>query len=83
MGKRKMIIRIIYKKEGGHYHCRIFTQLPRQATSGTFAQVGEMIIDEEDFHHLQNHHNRIEVHEAGAEKVEFLVSTDRRNPEES
>jgi thymidylate synthase len=73
-----MKIRINYEKLAGHYHCAVYTQLPKQVASGTFAKVGDLVLDEEDFHHLQNHFNEIEVMPKGKSEPEFLVATNRR-----
>ena len=44
-----MIMRIRYRKLGGHYHCRVFTA---PASDQTFAKVGELVFDERDWSSL-------------------------------
>jgi hypothetical protein len=39
-------IRIRWKKQGGHYHCRLFTT---QNYHGTFAKCGELVFDEREW----------------------------------
>lgn len=41
-----MQIRLRYKKEGGHYHCRVFI---RHGGDGTFVRSGDLVLDEKDF----------------------------------
>lgn len=41
-----MVIRIRYKKLGGHYHCRVFTAPNEQQT---FAKCGELCFDEREW----------------------------------
>ena len=41
-----MIIRIRYRKLGGHIHCRVFTA---KAKNMTFAKVGNLIFSEEEW----------------------------------
>lgn len=40
------VIRILYEKRGGHYHCRVFTA-PRAGE--TFANCGELVFDEREW----------------------------------
>ena len=39
-------IRIRWKKQGGHYHCRVFTS---QNYNGTFAKNGDLVFDEREW----------------------------------
>ena len=39
-------IRIRYEKQGGHYHCRLFTT---QTQNGTYANCGSLVFDEHEF----------------------------------
>ena len=41
-----MVMRVRYKKLGGHYHCRVFTA---KAINQTFAKCGELVFDEREF----------------------------------
>ena len=41
-----MIMRLRYKKLGGHYHCRLFTA--REANQ-TFAKCGDLVFDEREW----------------------------------
>lgn len=45
-----MIMRIRYRKLGGHYHCRVFTS---PAVDQTFAKCGELVFDERDWKELE------------------------------
>lgn len=44
-------IRIRYKKQGGHFHCRLFTS---QVANGTYANCGELVFDEREFVDVQD-----------------------------
>jgi len=48
--KAKIHFRVRWRKMGGHFLCRIFSG----GTSGTFAKIGELTMDEEDFAFFQN-----------------------------
>lgn len=39
-------IRIRYQKQGGHYHCRLFTT---QTEHGTYANCGSLVFDEREW----------------------------------
>lgn len=41
-----MIIRLYFKKFGGHYHCRVFTGM---AKNMTFAKSGDLVRDEREW----------------------------------
>ena len=43
------IFRYRFKKLGGHYHVRVFSGVVDQ----TFAKMGTLVMDEDDFLHLQ------------------------------
>jgi hypothetical protein len=43
-------LKIYFKKEGGHYHCRVFIGVFNQ----TFAKVGELVFSEDDWEGLKN-----------------------------
>lgn len=40
----KKVMKIVAKKQGGHYHCRVFTG----KFNHTFAKVGDIVLDEDD-----------------------------------
>lgn len=42
-----MLMRIRYKKLGGHYHCRVFTA--RGNIDSTFAKCGSVVFDEREW----------------------------------
>lgn len=46
-----MIMRIRAKKQGGHYHCRVFTS---PGIDETFAKCGDLVFDERDWKELQS-----------------------------
>ena len=46
-----MIIRIRYKKLGGHYHCRVFTA---KAKNMTFAKSGDLVFDEAEWDSIRD-----------------------------
>ena len=39
------ILRLRYRKLGGHYHCRVFTGM----SNGTLAKCGELVFDQADW----------------------------------
>jgi len=41
-----MIMRVRYRKEGGHYHCRVFTA---KEPGQTFAKCGDLVFDEQEW----------------------------------
>jgi len=41
-----MIMRLRFKQEGGHYHCRLFTA---KAVDQTFAKCGSLVFSEEEW----------------------------------
>ena len=43
-------IRIRFKKQGGHYHCRLFTT---QTQYGTYANCGSLVFDENEWPDIQ------------------------------
>jgi hypothetical protein len=43
--------RVRWRKVGGHYHCRVFS---RPASSFTWALLGVLVMDEQDWHGFQN-----------------------------
>lgn len=43
-------LKVYYEKHGGHYHCRLFIGEHNQ----TFAKVGELTFDENDWKQLPN-----------------------------
>jgi len=47
-----MIIRIRYKKLGGHYHCRVFIAV---RNNYTFAKCGDLVFREEDPSNFRTH----------------------------
>lgn len=44
------IIKLKYVKQGGHYHCRLFT---RQGVSNTWAKCGDLVFDEREWNDVQ------------------------------
>lgn len=50
-------IRIRWKKQGGHYHCRVFTS-PIQ--DGTYANCGELVFDEREWTDIRDKFSRAE-----------------------
>lgn len=44
-------IKFVYEKQGGHYAASVFTSGSRE---GTFAKIGEVVIDEKDFEALDS-----------------------------
>ena len=38
--------RVRYRKQGGHYHCRIFSSSSR---NGTYAKLGDLVLDKDDW----------------------------------
>ena len=44
------VVRVRYRKLGGHYHCRVFTaKLPNQ----TYAKNGDLVFSEQEFEDVQ------------------------------
>lgn len=43
-------IRIRYRKQGGHYHCRVFSS---QHSDGTYAKNGDLVFDEREWRDVQ------------------------------
>ena len=41
-----MIMRLRYVKQGGHYHCRLFTA---RGPNQTFAKCGDLVFSEEEW----------------------------------
>ena len=41
-----MLMRLWYRKEGGHYHCRLFTA---RGPNQTFAKWGDLVFDEQEW----------------------------------
>ena len=41
-----MLMRLRYSKEGGHYHCRLFTA---RGPDQTFAKCGDLVFDEREW----------------------------------
>ena len=41
-----IFMRVRFKKQGGHYHCRVFTA---KHVDETFAKVGELVFDEREW----------------------------------
>ena len=41
-----MVMRVRYKKLGGHYHCRVFTA---RLANTTYAKCGELVFDEREW----------------------------------
>lgn len=50
-------IRIRYRKQGGHYHCRLFTS---QNYNGTFAKCGDLVFDEREWPEVRDKLSRCE-----------------------
>ena len=50
-------IRIRYKKQGGHYHCRLFTA---RSYLSTYAKCGELVFDEHEFTDVRDKLSRCE-----------------------
>ena len=50
MTESARLLRIRYKKLGGHYHCRVFIGVP----GNTFAKVGDLILDEVDWDQIEH-----------------------------
>lgn len=50
-------IRIRYSKEGGHYHCAVFTS---QIYDGTYAKCGDLVFDEREFTEVRDKLGRCE-----------------------
>lgn len=55
-------IRIRWKKEGGHYHCRLFTT---QNPQGTWAKCGDLVFDEREWPEVRDKLSRCEFLEEG------------------
>ena len=59
-----MIIRMYYKKLGGHVHCRLFTG---KAKNMTFAKVGDLVFSETEWDDVRNMlHSAVELIEESA-----------------
>ena len=58
-----MIIRIRFKKLGGHYHCRVFSAPQR---GYTYALCGELVFDEREWPEVAEQLGRAEWLEDGA-----------------
>lgn len=53
----KVYIRIRYKKLGGHFHCRVFTN---KGLGSTYAKVGDLVFDDEEFNNVKNTLSEVE-----------------------
>lgn len=47
----KIYFKIIHDKKGGHYHCSVFSG---KRVDGSFAKLGELALDEDDFKALED-----------------------------
>jgi hypothetical protein len=47
----KIFFKLIHDKQGGHYHCAVFSA---KQVDGTFAKLGDLCLDENDFNALES-----------------------------
>jgi hypothetical protein len=51
-----VILRLRYVKQGGHYHCRLFTA---RGPNQTFAECGDLVFDEREWPEAEAKFSRI------------------------
>lgn len=72
-----MIVKVIYEKKGGHYHCAVFTG---RAMNQTFAKSGDLVFRENEWADFQNQTTNFLFIERGKPRVVYVHAWEYVNP---